>query len=174
MAGAFADHQFVSNGRTHGDFKIEEFLMCLITRPAMTQRVTDILVEWASAAHQRLLDRYLLFVEDVPKEALAAVWLDTDPPELWATMRQVRQFVETLRTVNQGLPATKRIRVVGGNHGVDWTKVRVVDDLAPYPFRTNLVQHIVVEHLAGEPANKTLVVYGDNHIRYQGRNARAR
>jgi hypothetical protein len=170
MAGAFADHQFVFIGSTHGDFKIEEFLMCLITRPAFTQRVTDIVVEWASAARQRLLDRYLLLLEDIPKEELSAIWLDTDEPHLWATMPQVRQFVEVLRTVNHGLPAARRIRLVGGNHGVEWARVRVVEDLAPYPFRTNLVPHLLVEHLAQEPANRTLIVYGDNHIRYRGAN----
>jgi hypothetical protein len=72
--------------------------------------------------------------------------------------------------VNGKLPPPKRIRLLGGNQGVDWTKVRVVEDLAPYPFKTNFMEHLIIEHLAKAPGNKTLVVYGDAHIHYQGNN----
>lgn len=75
-----------------------------------------------------------------------------------------------LLEVNQTLPSARRIRLVGGNQGVDWTKVRVVEDLAPYPYKTNLMPHLIIEHLAKTPGNRTLVVYGDGHIRHQGNN----
>jgi hypothetical protein len=170
LAAKFDDHQFVLIGSTHGDVKIEQFLMCLISRPGFKQRVTDIVVERASSGHQGLLDRYLLTLDDVSRDALAPIWFDTDQPTLWATMPHVRQFVETLRDVNRMLPAAKRIRLVGGNDGVDWTKVRVTQDLAPYPYKTNFLPHLIIEHLAKTPGNKTLVVYGDAHIHYQGNN----
>jgi hypothetical protein len=170
LAAKFDNHQFVFIGSTHGDAKIEEFLRCLLTRPAFKQRVTDIVVEWASSGHQRLLDRYLLTLDEVPVDDLEPIWFDTDQPTLWATMPQVRQFVETLREVNRTLPAAKRIRLVGGNDGVDWTKVRVAEDLAPYPYRTNFMPHLIIEHLAKTPGSKTLVVYGDAHIHYKGNN----
>lgn len=170
LAAKFDDHQFVFIGSTHGDAKIDEFLMCLVSRPAFKQRVTDIVVEWASSGQQRLLDRYLLTLDTVSVADLAPIWLDTDSPTLWTTLPNVRQFVETLREVNKTLPAAKRIRLVGGNEGIDWAKVRVADDLAPYPFKTNLMPHLITEHLAKSPGNRTLVVYGDAHIRYQGNN----
>jgi hypothetical protein len=34
LAAKFDDHQFVFIGSTHGDLKIEEFLMCLVSRPS--------------------------------------------------------------------------------------------------------------------------------------------
>ena len=170
LAAKFDEHQFVFMGSTHGDFKIDEFLMCLVSRPAFRQRVTDIVVEWAGSGQQRLIDRYILSLDDLAVEDLAPIWFDTDAPTMWTTLPSVRQFVATLRDVNKTLPAAKRIRLVGGNQGVDWTKVRVVEDLAPYPFKTNLLPHLIVEHLAKQPGNKTLVVYGDAHIHYQGNN----
>ena len=45
-----------------------------------------------------------------------------------------------------------------------------MEDLAPYPFKTNFMPHLIIEHLAKTPGNRTLVVYGDGHIRYQGNN----
>ena len=170
LAAKFDDHQFVFIGSTHGDLKIEEFLMCLVSRPAFRQRVTDIVVEWASSGHQLLLDRYILTLDEVAVDDLAPIWLDTDTPTMWTTLPQVRRFVETLRQVNRTLPAAKRMRLVGGNDGVDWTKVRVPEDLAPYPFKTNFIPHLIMEHLAKASGNRTLVVYGDGHIRYKGNN----
>lgn len=170
LAAKFDDHQFVFIGSTHGDAKIEEFLACLVTRPAFNERVTDIVTEWASSGQQHLLDRYFLTLDRLSTEDLAPVWFDTDAPTMWTTLPQVRRFAETLRDVNRDLQPTKRIRLVGGNEGVDWSTVRVVEDLAPYPFKTNLMPHLLVEHLAKTLGNKTLVVYGDGHIRYQGNN----
>jgi len=170
LAAKFVEHQFVFIGSTHGDFKIDEFLMCLVSRPAFKQRVTDIVVEWAGSGQQRLMDRYILSLDDLTVEDLAPIWFDTDAPTMWTTLPSVRQLVATLRDVNKTLPAAKRIRLVGGNEGVDWTKVRAVEDLAPYPFKTNLLPHLILEHLAKQPENKTLVVYGDGHIHYRGNN----
>jgi hypothetical protein len=168
LAAKFDAHQFVFIGSTHGDAKIEEFLRCLVSRPAFQQRATDIVVEWASSGHQLLLDRYLLKLEEV--DDLAPIWFDTDYPKLWATLPQVRDFIRTLLEVNQSLPAAKRIRLVGGNDGVDWSRVRVAEDLAPYPYKTNFMPHLIIEHLAKTTGNKTLIVYGDAHIRYKGNN----
>ena len=151
LAVKFVDHQFIFIGSTHGDLKIEEFLTCLVTRPAFTQRVTDIVTEWASAGQQRLLDRYVMSLEDIGRDDLTPIWLDTDAPTMWTTLPQVRRTLETLREVNKGLPLAKRIRLVGGNEPTDWSKVRVVEDLAPYPFKTNFMIHLLNEHLAKEP-----------------------
>lgn len=170
VASRFDHHQFVFIGSTHGDVKIEEFLVCLVSRPAFSQRVTDIVVEWASSGHQSLIDRYILALDPLPDDSLTPIYFDTDAPTLWTTLPQVRRFVETLRDVNSMLPVAKRIRLVGGNEGIDWSRVQVAEDLAPYPYKTNLVPHLLVEHLARTRGNRTLVVYGDCHIHYQGNN----
>ena len=170
LASRFDDHQFIFIGSTHGELKIEEFLTCLVSRPAFFERATDIVVEWASSAHQDLLDRHVLALESVSADELASIWFDTDAPTMWTTLPQVRRFLDTLRDVNRALPAAKRIRLIGGSEGIDWSRVRTVEDLAPYPFKTNLIPHLLVEHLAKAPGNRTLVIYGDCHIHYQGNN----
>ena len=114
LAAKFDDHQFIFIGSTHGDLKIEEFLMCLVTRPAFHQRATDIVVESAGSGQQRLIDRYVLTLDDIAANDLAPVWFDTDHPTMWATLPQVRQFAETLREVNRTLPSEA--------HSPDWRK----------------------------------------------------
>lgn len=170
LAAKFDNHQFLFLGSTHGDAKSEEFLACLVTRPAFQQRATDIVTEWASSAHQQLLDRYLLKLEPAPADGLGAVFLDTDSPTLWTALPAVRQTIEALREVNRRLLPKKRIRLIGGNEGIDWARVRTADDLAPYPYKTNLMEHLIAEHLGKTPGNRTLVIYGDAHIHYRGDN----
>ena len=170
LAAKFDDHQFIFIGSTHGDRKIEEFLMCLVSRPSFAQRVTDIVEERVSSAHQKMIDRYVLGLDQIPPGDLSSIWFDTDGPTLWTTLPQVHRFLETLRQVNGSLPPAKRLRLVGGNEGIDWSTVKVTEDLAPYPYKTNLIPHLLVEHLAKEPGNRTLVVYGDCHIHWKGRN----
>jgi hypothetical protein len=170
VAAQFERHQFVYISSTHGDAKIDEFLSCLVARPGFTRRVTDIIAEWASASvsNQRLMDRYFLALEPIPVDSLWTVWLDTDNPTVWATLPSLRYFFESLRAVNATLPAAKRIRLLGGSDNTEWSKVRTVQDLAAYPFKTNLMEHFLPEHLAKVPGNRTLVVYGDGHTRHNG------
>jgi len=170
LAEKFDDYQFIFIGSTHGDAKIEEFLSCLVARPAFQRRATDIVTEWASAGQQKLLDKYLLLLEPAPAEGIASIFLDTDSPTLWTTLPQIRQTIETLREVNRTLELKKRIRVIGGNEGIDWARIKALEDFAPYPYKTNLMPHLLVEHFAKTPGNRTLVVYGDAHIRYEGNN----
>ena len=88
LAAKFDTHQFVLIGSTHGDAKIDQFLTCLVSRPAFKQRVTDIVVEWASSSldNQHLLDRYVLTLDEIPVNDLAPVWFDTDAPTMWTTL----------------------------------------------------------------------------------------
>ena len=170
LAKQFDQHQFVFIGSTHGDLKIEQFLACLVTRAAFRERVTDVVTEWASSGQQRLIDRYVLGLEEISMEDLAPIWFDTDAPTMWTTLPQVRETLKALHDVNKTLPAAKRIRLVGGNDPTDWSRIKVTEDLAAYTFKTNFMEHLVIEHLAKSPGNRTLVVYGDGHIHYKGNN----
>jgi len=126
--------------------------------------------EWASYAQQPLLDRYLLTLDTVAAANLIPIWFDTDTPDTWATLPTLRQLLATLRQANTALPTAKRIRLVGGNEGIQWAKVQKLEDLSAYPLRTNWMEHLLIEHLAKTPGNRTLVVYGDGHIHHKGPN----
>ena len=168
VAAAYERHQFVFLGSTHGGTKRHDFLLCLLSRPALQQRVTDVLVEWGNPVHQRLVDRYTLRQEEVPEDSLRQVWFDTDAPELWARLPLIPAFYSAVRTLNASLPAAGRIRVLGGCEPIDWATARGPADIAQYPFKTNWAAHVIVEHYAPTPERKLLVVYGDGHIHHNG------
>lgn len=168
VAAAFHSARFVFLGSTHGGSKIHRLLVCLISRPEFQDAVTDIIVEWANPVHQRLLDRYLVELEDLPVRALRPAALDTWVPRLWATLPQLPEFYEAVRAANTGRPLANRLRVLGGNSPVDWTAVRTAEDMARRPPKTNYTAHIITEHLWPHPQVRALVVYGVGHIHRSG------
>ncbi len=127
LAKAFDEHPFVFLGSTQGDRKQADFLLCLLSRPALQERATDILVEWANPVHQALMDRYLVALEEIPEEALTPIWFDTDAPELWARLPLIPEFFRGVRELNRDLEPARRIRVLGGSEPVDWSAVTTID-----------------------------------------------
>lgn len=135
IAVAFDDHQFVLLGSTHGGAKRHQLLLCLLSRPAFQERVRDVLVEWANPVHQEVVDRYLLGLEEVPAEALRRVWVETDGPGLWGRLPLIPELYAAVRGINEGLPAGRRIRVLGGSEPVDWGRLERAEDVASRPRR---------------------------------------
>jgi len=169
IAAKFEDYPFIFIGSTHGGAKRHEFLLCLLSRTDFQSAVTDILVEFISGAHQELLDNYLLRLKPLARQALRPLAMDTDRPELFATLPQVPDFLAAVRAVNEKLGPEGRMRVIGGSETIRWDEVAVREDLARFPFKTNWSAHVVVEHLAPDRHRRTLVVYGDGgHILHGG------
>jgi len=170
VAAVFDSHQFVLIGSTHGGEKQQDFLLCLLSRPAFQNRVTDVLVEWANPVYQGLVDRYLLQLDEVPSDSLRLVWFDTDAPHLWARLPLIPQFYAAVRAINEKLPLERRIRVLGGCEPIDWSKVRTTADVASCSFKNNWAAHVITEHFATDPKRRLLVVYGEGHIYHNGGN----
>jgi hypothetical protein len=42
-----------------------------------------------------------------------------------------------LREVNRRLPAEKGIRLIGGNEGIDWARIKTPEDRASYPNKNS-------------------------------------
>jgi hypothetical protein len=104
LAARFRDHQFVFIGSTHGDVKIEESLRCLVSRAAFAQRATDVVVEWASSAHQQLLEelaRRMTIMNEGPSTMRArygggALWFRGHPNDFPGFSRSPSKFLNML------------------------------------------------------------------------------
>lgn len=168
VAAQFDTHQFVFMGSTHGWRKQHEFQLCLLSRPAFQRRATDVMVEWANPVYQNLVDRYLLKLEPIPIDSLAPAWINTDAPDLWGRLTLMPAFYEAVRAMNEHLEPTRRIRVIGGNEPIDWSKVQTQEDVARYPYKSNWAAHVIMEHYAPEPSRKLFVIYGEGHVNRRG------
>jgi hypothetical protein len=168
VAAQFDTHQFVFMGSTHGWKKQHDFQLCLLSRPAFQRRVTDVMVEWGNPVYQDLVDRYLLRLEPIPIDSLAPVWVNTDAPDLWGRLTLMPAFYEAVRAINEHLEPARRIRVIGGNEPIDWSRVQTAEDVARYPYKSNWAAHVIMEHYAPEPSRKLFIIYGEGHINRRG------
>jgi hypothetical protein len=57
VLAAFEDHPVVAITELHWNAEVHDFLQTLLRDPRFRDKVDDIVVEFASAAHQGLLDR---------------------------------------------------------------------------------------------------------------------
>ena len=168
VAAQFETHQFVFMGSTHGWKKQHDFQLCLLSRAAFQRRVTDVMVEWGNPVYQDLVDRYLLKLEPIPIDSLSPVWINTDAPDLWGRLTLMPAFYEAVRAINERLQPTRRIRVIGGNEPIDWSKVQTQEDVARYPFKSNWAAHVIMEHYAPDQSRKLFVIYGEGHVNRRG------
>ena len=168
VAAQFDTHQFVFMGSTHGWKKQHDFQICLLSRQAFHRRATDVMVEWANPVHQRLVDRYLLKLESMSIDSLAPAWIDTDAPDLWGRLTLMPAFYEAVRAMNEQLEPAHRIRVIGGNEPVDWSRVKTQEDVARYPYKGNWAAHVIMEHYAPDPSRRLFVIYGEGHVNRRG------
>ncbi len=77
-------------------------------------------------------------------------------------------FYEAVRAINQHLEPARRIRVIGGNEPIDWSKVETQEDVARYAYKSNWAAHVIMEHYAPDPSRKLFVIYGEGHVNRRG------
>jgi len=105
IADAFRSHAIVAVGNVEfrGDEQCQAFLRALVRDPRIAAVANDIVVEFGSARHQDVIDRFVRG-EEVPPEALRRVWQDTTQVEYEWDRPIYEEFFRTVRTVNASLP----------------------------------------------------------------------
>src|SRR6266516_1122562 len=120
IVSTFDDADMVALAATRGkmgsDLRIQ-----LVRHPDFPKRVRSIVVEWGNSLYQPVLDRYING-EDAPVTELQRVWRDQTQVASWDSPIHA-DFFTAVREVNKSLPRSKRLRVLGGDSPIDWSKV---------------------------------------------------
>jgi hypothetical protein len=77
-------------------------------------------------------------------------------------------FYKAVRAINEHLPPDGRIRVIGGNEPIEWSKIQTQEDVARYSYKSNWAAHVIMEHYAPTPSRKLFVIYGEGHVNRRG------
>lgn len=142
---AFDTHSLVVLGERHGRRADQTFRLSLIRDSRFAATVNDIVVESGSAAFQDVMDQFMSG-EDVPAGSLRQVWLNAMPP-FRAPMYE--EFFRAVRTLNDGLPRDRRIRVVLGE---------APDHQSRDAYVTDVIRREVLDN-----GRRALVIYGEGH-----------
>ena len=80
-------------GEVHGSTRDAELRETLIRTPEFFALIDTIIIEFGNPLHQEILDRLVLDLEPLSREALRPVWIDAGMGEMWE--------LPNVRTVSQ-------------------------------------------------------------------------
>ncbi len=152
----FRVHSLVAIGEAHRNQQVHDFIVSLVTDPRFLQTVDDIVVEFGTARHQDIIDRYVAG-DSVPPSELRRVWRDTVNILVWDAPVYER-FFRTVRAVNQR-NQKRRLRVWLAYPPIDWDHVRH-DDWKRVAAERDEHATAVVEREVLAKAHRALLIFG--------------
>lgn len=161
ILAAWKTADVVCLGEDHGRQYDSDLRITLVRHPAFPTTVRVIVIEWVNPIHQDLLDRFILDGVLLSREELAPVWRDASGAEVWESPIY-EQFLRAVREVNLALPREQRVRVLGGDSKIDWSRITHAKELAPLLNRGGNIRNIIAEQIL-EPKIKGLAIYGARH-----------
>ncbi|MHC5023452.1 MAG: hypothetical protein ACYTGG_06015 [Planctomycetota bacterium] len=141
-----------------------QFLRRVLSDSTILSTLDVIIVEFANAKHQAVLDAYIEG-KDIPFAKLSNVWRDTgqSPVGPWDSPLY-HQLLEVIRDGNRDLPAEKKVRVLAGDPLIDWKQIKTRQDyLAARIARDPYVAELAVEQ-AFRLGKKVLIIFGGAHL----------
>lgn len=149
---------------SHAAKQPHQFLNRVLGDAAIRNTVDVIIVEFATAQHQAVLDAYIRG-DDVPFNTLANVWRDTgqSPIGPWDSPL-FYQMLQTIREGNRDLPPERRIRVLAGDPYIDWQQITTRQEFnAARKPRDPYVANLAIKQ-AFHLNKKVLIIYGGAHL----------
>jgi hypothetical protein len=154
---ALGNVEFRGNEQSHA------LQLSLIRDLRLAAVVNDIVVEFGSARHQDVVDRFVRG-EAVPAESLRRVWQDTTQVEFEWDFPIYEDFFRAVREVNALLPAARRLRVLLGDPPIDWSAVRTFADLRSAMGDRDAHAADVIRRGVLAKGRRALVIYGGAHL----------
>jgi hypothetical protein len=167
ILAAFEKHPLVGIGDVHNMAQQEDFFATLIRDPRFAKEVGNVVVEFGTATHQDILDRYVnggavSFAE------LRSVWGDVVGATPAVTGLGYANFFAQVRTTNLSLPPERRIRVWGGEPVLDWATVKTQEDIRPAMAQRDTHPASIIKEQILAKDKKALVIYGNAHFGMPG------
>ena len=163
---AFNAFEVVGMPAAHGQKDIDDFILALIRDPRFPASVNDIVVECGNVRYQSILDRYIAG-EDVPFTEVQHVWRDTTVQQMCGSSGFYEQLYPLVRSLNQHLPATSRLRIVAADPPIDWSKIRSYEDLTPFFDRDGSIASVMEREVLSKH-RKALMLFGIFHLLHGG------
>ncbi len=163
---ALETFEVVAMPAAHGEKDIDDLILSLIRDPRFPASVNDIVVECGNMRYQPVLDRYIAG-ENVPFSEVQHVWRDTTVQQMCGASGFYEELYPLVRSLNQRLPATSRLRVVAADPPIDWSKIRSYDDLRPFFDRDGNIASVMEREVLSRH-RKALMLFGTFHLLHGG------
>ena len=161
---AFATHSIVGLTEPHHGIAQEaEFYEAVIGDPRFASTVRNVVVEFAGASRQGILNRYVNG-DAVAYGELRQVWTDTVGLNPTVIHTSYAHFLAKVREVNRGLSPQERIRVWAGEPPIVWSNVHTNAEYTEIvATRDAHAARLIVDQILKQN-EKALVIYGGGHF----------
>jgi hypothetical protein len=156
----------VALGEKHGIKEYGAFLESVIANDEITRKLDDIVVEFGSADHQAIMDRYVAG-EPVSPAEMDQVLRDTTQLLVWDSPIYANVF-SAVRRANQRRPASRPLRVVLGDPPIDWAATKTAEDYLKISNERDVHFAAVVEREVLAKGRKALLLAGMFHALKRG------
>jgi hypothetical protein len=163
ILAAFEQFPLVGLGDMHNMAQQEDFYVTLIRDPRFAKEVGNVVVEFGTAAHQDILDRYING-GDVAHAELRSVWSDVVGWIPTVTGLGYVNFFVQVRTMNLSLPPEQRVRVWLGEPAIDWSKIKTREDVVPFMSQRDSYPASIIKREILAKGKKAVVIYGAGHF----------
>ena len=153
ILSAWDKADLVCLGEGHGDANDADLRAALVRHPEFARRVDAIVVEFADASQQPLLDQLVVEGVNLSQERARGIWRSARGAEVWDSP-MYEAFLRLVSEVNRGLPREERVRVVAGDDSSISNRGRAIRDM--------IRREILDKKL------KALAVYGARHCERRG------
>ena len=157
----FKTYEVVALPAAHGEKDEDDFILSLIRNPRFRDEVNDIVVECGNRRYQAILDRYIAG-ENVAFTEVQHVWRDTTQA-MCGESGFYEELYPLVRSLNQRLPAGRRLRVIAADPPIDWTKVKSFEDTMPYRDRDGSIASVMEDEVFSKH-RKALMLFGIFHL----------
>jgi hypothetical protein len=160
----YDQYDLVHLGERHWNLTDYNFRTSFVNYPKFAEIVDDIIIESGNYLYQDLLDDYILALKDIPDEELCQVWRNSVVTTgVWdATI--YKDFIKTVRKVNEKLPRKKRIRLIASEPPINWSEVKAWQDYLPYFGARDSHSAEVIESEVVNKKRKAFIIYGGAHF----------
>jgi hypothetical protein len=161
LIASFAGANLVALGERHWVREDSDFRSRVVHDPAFAEAAADIVVEFASALHQGLLDRFVAG-GDVPVNELSKVWRDTQPGAWDSPVYE--EFLYAVRQVNAGLAPGRRLRVLAADPPFVWKDSCDKGEMREWIEGRDRFAAALIEREVLHRQRKALLVFGALHV----------
>lgn len=140
------------------------FLRRVLSDRTILETVDVVIVEFANARYQPLLDAYIRG-DNIPFSELSKVWRDTaqSPRSPWDSPLY-HELLKLIREQNRTLPASKRVRVLAGDPPIYWERITTKGEYDRSITPRNPFVASLATQQAFDLGEKVLIIFGGAHL----------
>ncbi len=161
----FNNHNIIGLGEgEHHLLNSHQFFKKILDNKKIQETINIVIVEFANAGHQDILDKYI-FGEEVSIEELQKIWREsTQCINQFGEATIYFELLQKIRDVNFTLASNKKIRVLGGDPPIDWTLISSLEDYLKINIKRELFAADLVIEYGVKHSKKVLMIYAEYHL----------